>query len=86
MYHAERTPEHVAAEGYGPSYPPATWCQKVCVQVEKIFSADGIATVLAHPICMKVADDFATFERLCAFLSNYPSWFASEAAERLCAR
>ena len=84
LYHGVRTPEFVAAEEHGPSYPPDLWCDQVCTQVERIGNAGGIATVLAHPICMKVADDFATFERLCAFLSNYPSLFASEAAERLC--
>ncbi len=86
MYHGARTPEFVAAEGRGSSYPPDMWCDQVCAQVERIVSAGGIATILAHPICMKVADDFATFEQLCAFLSSYPSLFASEAAERLCAR
>lgn len=82
MYHAERTPEYVAAEGRGPSYPPAVWCDKVCAQVERVVNDGGMATILAHPICMKIADDFTTFEQLCAFLSRYPSLFASEAAER----
>lgn len=86
LYHGARTPESGAAEGGGPSYPPDLWCDQVCAQVEKIARADGIATILAHPICMKVADDFATFERLCAFLSSYPSLSASEAAERLARR
>lgn len=84
LYHGARTPESVAVEGCSPSYPSGAWCDQVCAQVETIVNAGGIATILAHPICMKVADDFATFERLCAFLSNYPSLFASEAAKQLC--
>jgi len=82
LYHGARTPEFVAIEGRGPSYPPDVWCDQVCAQVEKIVSAGGVATLLAHPICMKVADDFATFERLCIFLSSYPSLSASEAVEQ----
>ncbi len=82
LYHGARTPESVAVEG--PSYPPDQWCDQVCAQVEAIAQSSGVATILAHPICMKVADDWVTFTRLCSFLSHYPSLFASEAAERLC--
>ncbi len=82
LYHGVRTPAFVAAEGRGPSYTPERWLERVCAQVDRIVGAGGVATLLAHPICMKVADDFATFERLCAFLARYPSLFAREAAER----
>jgi len=84
LYHGARTPELVAAEGRGPSYPPELWCDQVCTQVERIVNAGGVATLLAHPICMKVADNFATFEQLCAFLSRHTSLFASEVVEESC--
>ena len=80
LYHGMRTPERVALERRGPSYHPTEWSDLVCSQVETIVSARGVATVLAHPICMSVVDRFATFERLCARLSGYPSSFASEVA------
>jgi hypothetical protein len=31
----------------------------------------GVATVLAHPACMQLADGFEAFERLCEALSTY---------------
>lgn len=85
LYHGARTPEFIAAKGESPSYPPDLWRSKACAQVEEISSTGGIATILAHPICMKVSDDFSTFDRLCCFLSNHPSLFASEVAKLLCA-
>ena len=84
LYHGVRTPEFVASEGRGPSYTPEEWCDMVCAQVQAIVEAGGIATVLAHPICMKVADDFATFDSLCAFVSRYPTLLANEGAQRAC--
>ncbi len=78
LYHGARTREFVNSEQRGMSYHPDEWCDIVCNQVEKIQEARGIATILAHPICMKVADDWTTFERLCAFLSRYSSVFACE--------
>jgi hypothetical protein len=86
LYHGARMPQQVVDEGYGPSYMPDLWYDRVCIQIEEVACAGGTATLLVHPICMKVADDFATFERLCAFLSNYPSRFASEAADQPCDR
>ena len=32
---------------------------------------------------MKIADDWATFERLCAFVARFPSVTATQAVERL---
>ena len=84
LYHGARTPAFVAAEGRGTSYQPNRWYDIVCAQAQAIVEAGGIATILAHPICMKVADDFATFESLCAALSTYPVLFVSEAAQLSC--
>ena len=80
LYHGMRTPELVTVEGRGPSYPPDLWCDKVKAQVEAVIRAGGIATVLAHPICMKIADDWATFRQLCSYLSRYDSLLAMEVA------
>ncbi len=59
---------------------PAQWCQRVCEQVDEIAARGGTATILAHPICMQVADQWMTYDRLCRFLSRYSSQFASETA------
>jgi hypothetical protein len=32
---------------------------------------------------MKIADDWATFERLCGFVARFPSVTATQAVERL---
>jgi len=68
----------------GPAYVADEWYQRVCTAVETIAQRGGVATILAHPICMKVLDDWATFERLCAFLARYPSVRVREAAELAC--
>ena len=54
------------------------WCDIVVDQVTRITSAGGVATILAHPICMQVADDWRSFERLCARLSGIESLWAHE--------
>jgi hypothetical protein len=50
-------------------------------QAESIIARGGVATILAHPLCMKVADGWRTFEHLCSSLSCYHSAWAVEAAE-----
>lgn len=67
-----------ASAGHG-TMPPSKWCQTVCEQIEQIVEHRGTATVLAHPICMKVVDGWKTYEQLCRCLSQYTSRFASEA-------
>jgi hypothetical protein len=47
-------------------------------QVEEIHRAGGVATVLMHPLCMYLADRFATADRLLGVLSRYPALWASE--------
>ncbi|MFQ5615260.1 MAG: polysaccharide deacetylase family protein [Anaerolineales bacterium] len=89
LYHGLRTPEHVRRKraagtggvGIGPdpeSYSPAEWVDRVLRQVEEIASSGGIATILAHPICMHVAGDFRSFERLCRALRGHESIWAHE--------
>lgn len=73
LYHAHRTPEFVAAanqRGYGAddfgavSYTIEEWGELVAQQAEAIDAQGGLATILAHPICMYIADEFRTFEKL----------------------
>jgi hypothetical protein len=81
LYHGGQTLDTIPASRQ-PGYDhPDGWREVVLRQVESIVSSGGVATILAHPLCMKVADDWRTFELLCASLSRYRSVWAVEAAE-----
>jgi hypothetical protein len=82
VFHGDFTPAALGVDSGREVFEPAEWCDRVCRQVEAIVDVGGTATILAHPLCMKVADDFATFERLCAFLAGFPSEFAADSAAR----
>jgi len=67
VYHAFRTPEFVAQSDFqGPfgsaSYEVDEWGDRLLRTIQR---RDGVSTVLAHPACMKLADDFETFRTLC---------------------
>ena len=49
------------------------WLERIKREINYIQENGGIATVLAHPACMEVFDNFTTFENLCSFLSQYQS-------------
>jgi peptidoglycan/xylan/chitin deacetylase (PgdA/CDA1 family) len=78
MYHGDRT---VATLGAVPALDPSAWCASVLEDVELVVAQGGVATILAHPMCMKVVDDWATFEVLCEGLAGRRTLFAVEAAE-----
>jgi hypothetical protein len=78
LRHGARQPELVAKEESGAAYPPDQWYDRISTQVDAITDNGGIATILAHPICMHVVDDFTTFEKMCRFLSRYTSLSAGE--------
>lgn len=83
VYHGDQTVTSVPPAERPRHLHPREWCELVCAQVDRIVGAGGVATILAHPLCMKVADDWRTFERLCAALSRYGTSFASEAVQPL---
>jgi hypothetical protein len=83
MFHGDLTPEELGDDSGREVYTPAEWCDRVCRQTAAIVEAGGTATILAHPLCLKVADDWATFERLCAFVARFPSSTAADAVERI---
>ncbi len=87
LYHAHRTPERVAQRAQdtpgdfpSESYTPAEWLDQATQQIERIDAAGGVATILAHPLCMYLADRFETFEKLCDRLATKESVFAGQAA------
>lgn len=54
------------------------WRETVERQVETIEQHGGIATILARPLCMDVADGMQSFEQLYRFLSRYETRWVSE--------
>jgi len=83
IYHAERTPEHVAGQLSRSkidlsSVSVAEWTELVKQQVIDIIRRGGTATLLVHPVCMKIADDFQSFTSLCEFLSDFESIWARD--------
>ncbi len=56
----------------------AEWADLVKTRVRGICESGGTATVLAHPLCMEVADGMTMFEDLCQFIQQYPSVWISE--------
>lgn len=78
LFHGDRTPESL---GDTPSFFPEEWRRRVLKNVDAIIADGGVATILAHPLCMKVVDGWETFEALCAGLAGRPSMFAAEAAD-----
>jgi peptidoglycan/xylan/chitin deacetylase (PgdA/CDA1 family) len=47
------------------------WFERILGQVNKVLGLGGLATILAHPGCMELADNFGTFERLCCALKRF---------------
>jgi hypothetical protein len=76
MYHGGQTPATVGDRAR--LYKVDEWCEQVIAEAQSIVEAGGIATILAHPICMQVADDWRAFDRLCAQLSRFQSLWAHE--------
>lgn len=79
LFHGDRTPQALGARS---ALQPHEWRDRVLADVDRVHSAGGTATIMAHPLCMRVVDDWQTFTSLCEGLSRYPSLFATEAAEQ----
>jgi hypothetical protein len=80
LYHGDQTVETIPAPQRSGYDHPDEWRVRVEEQVEEIVADGGTATILAHPLCMKVVDDWQTFEKLCSRLSAHSSSWAREAA------
>lgn len=60
------------------------WMERVRSQVQTILAAGGVATILAHPLCMEVADGMQAFEDLCRFLQPFPScWVSTSTSDKV---
>ncbi len=87
LFHAHRTPEYVARQKLNwtfhddpikESYSIEEWGAIVTKQVVAIEQKGGLATVLMHPSCMHVADEFKTMEKLLKLFSQYKTIWACE--------
>jgi hypothetical protein len=80
IIHAHRTREiNRGGDCFGnKSFPAAVWLEIVKNQITHIVRNNGIATILAHPICMYQIDGFALFRDLCKFMSAFRSITANE--------
>ncbi|MEP7153644.1 MAG: hypothetical protein ABI856_18230, partial [Nitrospira sp.] len=54
------------------------WLETIEHQAETIDQLGGVTTILAHPLCMEIADGMQSFEQLCRFLSRYETRWVSE--------
>ena len=88
VYHAHRTKEYVEKakqRGYGyagdfisDSYTIEEWGEMVEKQVIDIEKKNGIATILMHPICQFLSDEFKTARKLLKLFSQYKTIWAKE--------
>lgn len=80
IIHAHRTTEiNQDGDCFGDrSYPAEVWLEIVKKQITNIVRNNGIATILAHPVCMCQIDNFIIFRELCIFLSQFSSINAKE--------
>jgi hypothetical protein len=58
--------------------PIDKWFEIVATQITRVVDMGGVATILAHPSCMEIADNFKTFQKLCEFISQYENLCISE--------
>lgn len=77
IYHGSRTPAAVdtknedwSDEFTSESFGINEWLERVKEQIREIERQNGVATILAHPSCMAIADDFDAFERLCSWIDS----------------
>lgn len=75
IYHAFRTPEFVEMNDFqGPfgeeSYDPREWCNRALTVANYHERSGTDATILAHPACLRLADNFRSFEYLCSEIAD----------------
>jgi hypothetical protein len=89
LYHAHRTAEFVEKAnraGYGAdefgavSYTVDEWGARVLEAARTIDERGGLVTILAHPLCMFLADGFRTLETLLAWIAGRQQVWAREIA------
>lgn len=59
-------------------YDTLNWEQMVKKQTGAMIEQNCIATLLVHPCCMKILDNFSVFRKLCGFFNSFCSLFAKD--------
>lgn len=76
VYHAFRRPGSDSVRRFegpfgGESVEPDKWVQWVIDQAESVQHSTEAVTILAHPSCLWLANEFESFERLCEWISEH---------------
>jgi peptidoglycan/xylan/chitin deacetylase (PgdA/CDA1 family) len=91
LFHAERTPEWVAAQqkrrpwsdDYGPdSYLVDEWTDRVLEELHQHEAQRILSNMLIHPITLYLCDRLKSFERILAFLAAHETVHMSEVIAR----
>jgi len=88
VYHAFRTPESEAVEQFegpfgGESVFVEEWVECVLDRIEVLQDDSRVATVLAHPACLWLTDEFDGFESLLSAIADRQSRTMSKSARRI---
>lgn len=84
VYHGNITPESTRNYSLGRSqfpselYQPRRWFELIQQQIQKVVNREGVATLLIHPTCMYIIDEFKIYEELCTFLTEFETITASQ--------
>ena len=68
------TPDHenlIHSEHNTTGYSVCEWLDKIKNEIKVVDEKNGVATLLVHPACMAIEDNFKTFEVLCEFISHF---------------
>ncbi len=80
LFHGKYVPGRAKPSQLSGRMGLGAWFERVQAQVQMVTAAGGVATILAHPLCMEVADGMHVFEDLCRFLRPFASCWVSAAA------
>jgi hypothetical protein len=57
---------------------PEEWLNQLIMLIPEKLAKKELVTVLAHPICMELADGMKIFKQICKFASNHKTGFISD--------
>lgn len=78
LFHGKYMPGHRKPKRLVGRWTIEEWGERVKEKIVQIEANRGVATILAHPLCMEVADGMKTFKALCQFLSRFQTSWMSE--------
>lgn len=78
LFHGKYVPGHRKPKRLVGRWTIKEWGERVQEKIVQIEANGGIGTILAHPLCMEVADGMTTFKMLCQILSRFQTSWVSE--------